>query len=91
MLAFDFPPKTQEDILAEKEQKEYEDHMVDIKRGTQSHLFFGHGATQNDFVKRDFGTTNDLFYEKKMKTETLINPHFYHGKEDILLVQICVY
>ena len=54
-------------------------YIVDLKRGTQQHLFFGHGATQHDFMKRDFGTTKDLFYEKKMKTETLINPHFYHS------------
>jgi hypothetical protein len=52
---------------------------VDIKKGTKTHLFFGHGATQEDFEKRDFGTSNNLFFEKKMKTETLINPHFYHG------------
>lgn len=53
---------------------------MDLKNGTQGHLFFGHGATQNDFTKRDFGTTNQLFFEKKMKTETLINPHFYHRR-----------
>ena len=49
------------------------------RNGTEAHLFFGHGATQHEFDKRDFGTSNELFYEKKMKTETLINPHFYHG------------
>jgi hypothetical protein len=49
------------------------------RNGTEAHLFFGHGANQHDFTKRDFGTANELFYEKKMKTETLINPHFYHG------------
>jgi len=43
-------------------------------------LFFGHGATQDDFVKRDFGTSNNLFYDKRMKTEELINPHYYHSK-----------
>ena len=32
--------------------------MVDLKSGTKNHLFFGHGATQDDFVKRDFGTSN---------------------------------
>ena len=91
MFAYENQPKTQEEILAEKEQQEYELHLrnyinltlqciENLKRGTQSHLFFGHGATQADFVKRDFGTSNQLFYEKKMKTETLINPHFYHGK-----------
>ena len=53
-------------------------HLVDIKHGTSGHLFFGHGATQDDFEKRDFGTTNQMFYEKRMKTETLVDPHFYN-------------
>lgn len=34
-------------------------------------------------MKRDFGTTNELFYNKQMKTETLINPHFYHGNNTL--------
>ena len=80
MYAYDFQPKTQQDILDEQEQKEYHANLVEMKQGTQQHLFFGHGATQDDFVKRDFGTSNELFYEKKMKMETLINPHFYHDE-----------
>ena len=51
-------------------------------------MFFGHGATQHEFDKRDFGTSNELFYEKKMKTETLINPHFYHGKDCLLTLLV---
>ena len=50
------------------------------RNGQASHIFFGHGANQHDFEKRDFGTTNELFYNHKMKTDTLINPHFYHSK-----------
>ncbi|CDW84628.1 UNKNOWN [Stylonychia lemnae] len=80
LLAYEFPPKSLDDILAEKEKKEYEDHMKEIQRGTKTHLFFGHGATQDDFVKRDFGTSNNLFYDKRMKTEELINPHYYHNE-----------
>ena len=53
--------------------------IVNIKKGQQTHLFFGHGATQEAFEKRDFGTINELFYDKRMKTDTLINPHYYHG------------
>ena len=78
MYAYEFEPKTQQDLLDDKYNKEYYDNLVDLRSGTQQHLFFGHGATQDDFVKRDFGTSNELFYDKKMKTETLINPHFYH-------------
>mmetsp|Transcript_16088 Transcript_16088/g.11332 ORF Transcript_16088/g.11332 Transcript_16088/m.11332 type:complete len:82 (-) Transcript_16088:248-493(-) len=70
-------------ILAEKEYADYHDHMVEINKGTKSHLFFGHGATQDAFEKRDFATTNDLVYEKKEKVDTIIDPHHYmsdHGK-----------
>jgi hypothetical protein len=28
-----------------KEQEEQEKHLVNMKNGTASHLFFGHGAT----------------------------------------------
>ena len=55
-------------------------YIVDLKNGTSGHLFFGHGPDQKDFVKRDFGTTNEMFYEKKMKADTLVNPHFYPSK-----------
>jgi len=27
---------------------------------------------------KDYGTMNDMFFEKKMATETMINPHFNH-------------
>lgn len=50
---------------------------VDLKSGTAGHLFFGHGPSQEEFVRRDFGTTNQMFFEKKMKADTLVNPHFF--------------
>ena len=46
-----------------------------LRDGVPNHLFLGHGPNQKDFEKRDFGTTNDMFYDKKMKVETMINPH----------------
>jgi len=47
------------------------------QRGTKKHLFFGHGATQDAFEKRDFATTNTLFFDKLQKTQTIIDPQIY--------------
>lgn len=77
LKAYEIKPETQDDILANKEYAEYHDHMVEIQRGTKPHLFFGHGATQDAFEKRDFATTGDLFYGDKQKTHTIIDPHVY--------------
>jgi hypothetical protein len=46
-----------------------------VKEGVPNHLFLGHGPNQEDFERRDFGTTNDMFFERKLKTEVMINPH----------------
>lgn len=55
-------------------------NVVDLKAGTAGHLFFGHGPNQEQFERRDFGTTNQMFYDKKMKADTLVNPHFFNSK-----------
>ena len=53
-----------------------------MKVGTQSHLLFGHGATQNSFEWRDIGTTNDNVYDKLQKTNTFIASTYYmDGRE----------
>ena len=70
-------PVTEDEIIETEKYKDYEEKIYP-KRGLQSHIFFGHGASQDAFDKRDFGTTNSLFFDKKMKTETMINPHYYH-------------
>ena len=75
-------PTTEEEIENEEGYKEYEKVVASTKTGQPSHILFGHGANQNAFEKCDFGTTNSLFYDKKMKTETLINPHYYHDKKE---------
>ena len=77
---FSQKPTTEEEIENEEGYKEYEKVVASTKTGQPSHILFGHGANQNAFEKCDFGTTNSLFYDKKMKTETLINPHYYHDK-----------
>ena len=47
------------------------------QRGQPKHLFFGHGATQDTFEKRDFSTTNNMVYEQRQKIETIINPNTF--------------
>ena len=62
-------------ILEEKEYNDYHNAMVENKNGMQSHLFFGHGPTQDRFDKRDLATTNDLVYGDLKKTAEIIDPH----------------
>jgi hypothetical protein len=69
-------PADSEEFWERKQYQEFQE-KVNPKKGQPGHIFFGHGASQDAFEKRDFGTTNDLVYEKKMKTEKFINPHFY--------------
>ena len=75
-------PTTEDAIASEEGAKEQEAKTtIFTKKGQPGHILMGHGANQDSFEKRDFGTTNELFFEKKMKTETLINPHFYHNEK----------
>merc|ERR1719480_705871 len=58
---------TQQEILDDKEYKDYYKHLVDCKVGTQKHLLFGHGSTQEAFENRDMGTVNNSVYDKLEK------------------------
>jgi len=49
--------------------------MVEMKKGTKGHLFFGHGPTVDCFEKRDHGSTNTQVYEKLQRTQQIIDPH----------------
>ena len=70
-------PDGEDEIAADVGYKEYAEKVYPSK-GQPKHILFGHGATQDAFDKRDFGTSHDLFFDKKMKTEKMINPHYYH-------------
>ena len=76
---YDNAPKTREMILAEREYKDFNDLMIDRKRGVKHHILSGHGATQDTFEKRDFATTNDMVYERRAPVETIINPHTFES------------
>ena len=39
------------------------DNIGNTIQGVPNHLFLGHGPNQEDFEKRDFGTTNNMFFE----------------------------
>ena len=56
-------------------QRSLINNLDNFKEGVPNHLFLGHGPNQEDFERRDFGTTNDMFFERKLKTEVMINPH----------------
>ena len=44
--AYNLAPRPQEEIMAEREYKEFQSHLnCNEPRGVQKHLFFGHGAT----------------------------------------------
>jgi hypothetical protein len=49
------------------------------QRGLAHHLFKGHGATQNTFEQRDFATTNDMLYDRRSDTETMISSQKFEG------------
>ena len=49
------------------------------QRGLSHHLLKGHGATQDTFEQRDFATTNDMVYEKRVDTETIITSQRFEG------------
>ena len=76
---YDNAPKTREMIMAEAEYADYNKSMIDRKRGVQHHLFTGHGSTQNTFEKRDFATTNDMVYERRVRVEEIINPNTFES------------
>ena len=77
-------PHTEDEIVDELAHKEMDAHLYP-KKGQATHILFGHGADQSAFEKRDFGTMNDMFFDQKMKTEKMINPHFYVTENKKLL------
>jgi hypothetical protein len=74
----EFAPRTKEVILEETHQSELEGVFDPKNRhGVKSHLFFGHGPTNESFEKRDLCTTNSLVYEQRQKVDTIIDPHIH--------------
>ena len=66
-------------IQAEEEYKDYANSMRDMRRGVKNHVLIGHGPTQDNFEKRDFGTTNDMVYEMRQDVEAVINTNNFQS------------
>ena len=65
MYAFDIKKKTQQDLLEEKEYKDFEDNVQLNQNGIPGHLLVGHGPELHHFERRDLGTTKSLSYENR--------------------------
>ena len=63
----------------EKKFKDYDQAMSFQQRGLQTHLFTGHGATQDTFEQRDFATTNDMVYDRRLDVNTIITSQKFEG------------
>ena len=78
MYAFDVVKKTQQDLLEEKEYKDYEVNCELNPRGIPGHLLTGHGPELNDFERRDIATTKNLSYDAKQKANEITASMTYH-------------
>ena len=85
MYAAQIPKRTQADLLAEKELKDYTDNVKYNKKGLPGHLLFGHGPELASFEKRDLATTNYLSYEKRMTADRITHPLDYKNENPHLL------
>ena len=65
LYAYDIPKRTQEDLLEEKEYKDFKVNCELNQNGIPGHLLCGHGPELNDFEKRDIATVKNLSYESK--------------------------
>ena len=63
IYAYDVPKRTQEDLLEEKEYKDYEVNCELNQNGIPGHLLVGHGPELTDFEKRDIATVKNLSYD----------------------------
>ena len=57
IMAYDIPKRTQQDLLDEKEYKDYKNNVEFNQRGLPHHLLIGHGMEMNTFERRDISTT----------------------------------
>ena len=65
LLAYDIPKRTQQDLLDEKEYKDFSDNVKFNQRGVPNYLLIGHGMDLKQFEQRDMATTKNQSYELK--------------------------
>ena len=65
MLAYDIPTRTQQDLLGEKEYKDFADNVEFNYRGLPGHLIIGHGMDPKTWEARDLAATSKLSYGER--------------------------
>ena len=66
ILAYDVPKRTQQDLLDEKEYKDYKSNVEFSQAGLPNHLLIGHGMDINTFERRDCATTANMSFADKL-------------------------
>ena len=74
MMVYDAPKKTQQDLLEEKEYKDYAGNVEFNQRGVPHHLLVGHGMDLQTFEKRDLVTTDTMALREKAKADAIVHP-----------------
>ena len=74
MNIYDVPKKTQQDLLDEKEYKDFAENVELNMRGMPNHLLVGHGMDTQQFERRDIVQTSKLFMEEKKVIKEIIKP-----------------
>ena len=89
MLAYDIPKRTQQDLLDEKEYKDFKDNVELNPNGLPNHLLLGHGMKIPEFEKRDIATTKNLSYDFKQSAKEILAPMTFHqGNTTVGKIQI---
>ena len=89
MYAFDIPKKTQQDILEEKEYKDYEINCELNQNGIPGHILVGHGPELDHFERRDIATTKNLSYGERQDAKQITHSMTYHkGNTNVSKFQI---
>ena len=71
------PPTTQQDILENKERKDYEGMCALNQNGIPGHILIGHGPELEHFERRDIGTTHVMSYTDKLKAPQITDSMNY--------------
>ena len=78
ILAYDIPKRTQQDLLDEKEYKDFKDNVELNQNGIPNYLMIGHGMEMKQFEQRDMATTKNLSYEFQNSAKEIISPTTFH-------------
>ena len=74
LMVYDVPKKNQQDLLEEKEYKDYASNVEFNQRGVPHHLLIGHGMDLETFEKRDLVTTDKMALGEKATACQIVHP-----------------